>query len=273
MRRSRSRRNSSVKTSLTRGVAAAAGSRYDRWLAYSYELRRDPDVVAYYTFDKQTESPNRLANLSALGSELDGTLGGNDPGAQPTWTSGRWGKNGALEFAPQHQRVEVPSPVGSPLDFSRGKDIASSFTIAAWFFADSSQQNGAAIVVKGPSTHEQFGICFDERSSLRAWMRSETIRGIDVIRFTPSRRWQYIVEVYDPLQRELLFYANGGLADRQSGAPDHLLESAGPVTIGCRYLAKDYFPSFVGRIDEVAIFRKAMTAQDIQKMYEVGKPD
>lgn len=254
-------------------VAAAAGSRYDRWLAYSYELRRDPDLVAYYTFDKDAASSNRLSNLSAGGSQLDGTLGGDDPGARPTWASGRWGQNGALAFAPGHQRVEVPSPIGGPLDFSRGRETASSFTIAAWFLAESPQQLGAAIVAKGPSMHEQFGICFDERSSLRAWMRGETNRAMDVIRFTPSRRWQYAAEVYDPLHRELLFYVNGGLADRQSGAPDQLLESAHPVTIGCRHFEKSYFPSFVGRIDEVAIFRKALTGEDIQKMYEVGNPD
>jgi hypothetical protein len=30
----------------------AAESPYDRWAAYSYQLRRDPDLIAYYTFEK-----------------------------------------------------------------------------------------------------------------------------------------------------------------------------------------------------------------------------
>ncbi len=107
---------------------------FDRWKAYSARLRSDPDLVAYYTFDRSESDPERLINLAASGPALNGFLRGTDRiHERPLWTTGRWPEKGALAFTPNsHERVEIESPVGGPLDFSRNAQTAVPFTICVW---------------------------------------------------------------------------------------------------------------------------------------------
>jgi hypothetical protein len=35
----------------------------------------------------------------------------------------------------------------------------------------------------------------------------------------------------------------------------------------------EYFPSFPGRIDELAIFRRALSAEQVREIYTAEKPD
>lgn len=54
-------------------MASASGGSYERWLAESYRLRRDRDVVAYYVFDASDESAGYLLNQSlAAGGHRQG---------------------------------------------------------------------------------------------------------------------------------------------------------------------------------------------------------
>ena len=107
---------------------------YQRWKAYSERLRSDPDLVAYYTFDKNDAAPETLQNRAATGSALDGVLRGTDRiHERPQWTTGRWSEKGALAFQPEsHERVEIPAPIASPLDFSGNAQTAVPFTICMW---------------------------------------------------------------------------------------------------------------------------------------------
>ncbi len=43
----------------------APATPYARWLAYSNKLRKDPSLLAYYTFDNQAEAPQRLLNRAS----------------------------------------------------------------------------------------------------------------------------------------------------------------------------------------------------------------
>ncbi|MEN8128573.1 MAG: FecR domain-containing protein, partial [Planctomycetota bacterium] len=63
------------KDELRANVRASEGSAYDRWLAYSYQLRRDPSLVAYYTFEKNPDRPEALINLpSKTSGRLEGLM-------------------------------------------------------------------------------------------------------------------------------------------------------------------------------------------------------
>src|SRR5262249_2477120 len=113
-------------------AGAKTGSVYDRWLAYSYRLRRSADVVAYYTFEagKKEKNPDRFANGSAAGAAVGGTVAGKDA-AKATWVPGRFPEKQALHFGGNGggvSRVEFPVGVNG-LDFNRGGE---SFTVAAW---------------------------------------------------------------------------------------------------------------------------------------------
>ncbi|XAM00105.1 LamG domain-containing protein [Phycisphaeraceae bacterium D3-23] len=78
-------------------ASSAGGDRYARWLALGYELRRDPDVVAYFVFDQDDAERGVLTNRAAGGGP-DGRLGNGAEIAAPRWTAGRFDQTRALRF-------------------------------------------------------------------------------------------------------------------------------------------------------------------------------
>jgi hypothetical protein len=266
-------------------VSASDGSHYQRWLAYSYQLRRDPDLVAYYTFDNAGESPDRLPNRSSLGSVLDGILGEDDPQAKPAWTTGRWPQKGALAFdAIHYSHVIVHSGIGDPLDFSRGDLPGKPFTIAEWIRVDVQSDGLAAIVVKGFVRVEQFGMQTSAALEPRGWVRRQG-EPPDALGCSANGspislgRWTHLAMTYDPTLHSIRLYVNGQLAAQRDDAPERLLQTDQPMTIGARRGSKSddgtisHLPSFEGCMDELAIFRRALSAGQVQEIYLGGKPD
>ena len=91
-------------------LAAPGSGSFARWRAFSERLRSDPDLVAYYTFERSSDAPSRLPNQSSAGSSVDGILGDGEPDAIPDWSTGRWPAKGALTFLPG-----LPTHVRSPV--------------------------------------------------------------------------------------------------------------------------------------------------------------
>ena len=79
--------------------AAREQARYIRWKGYSHNLKIDPRLMVYYTFEEG--EGNTTANLAAIPeedysiepSDLDGQIYGN-----VNWTTGRWPAKKTLEF-------------------------------------------------------------------------------------------------------------------------------------------------------------------------------
>jgi hypothetical protein len=267
----------------------SAESSYRRWQAYSERLRHDTDLVAYYTFENTSPTGDRLPNLSSEGSPLDGILGGDDSLEVPAWATGRWPHKGALAFAADsNQRVEVPAPIGGPLDFSRGEQTASPFSIFLWIHADGpTDENG--IVAKGIGTFESFSLETFGDKCLRGWVRDtrSTMPNAPlqdlIVQSGFNSAWEQVGMIYRPEAGRLELYRNGVLASARDDAPHKLLETDRPMIIGCREgngsapastgEQFEYFPSFPGRIDELAIFRRALSAEQVREIYTAEKPD
>ena len=69
-------------------LAARKASPFERWKAWSEQNRRDPAMIAYYTFEPGGHRADRLPNLAWTGDSLDGTLSGNSA-KLPMWVAGR----------------------------------------------------------------------------------------------------------------------------------------------------------------------------------------
>jgi len=257
-------------------VMARQGSAYHRWLAYSYELRRRDDLIAYYPFDAESRSQDRLLNRAGITADrLHGTLGDlTDEATRPSWTNGRFAEKAALFYAPRSepQRVIVPhDPVFS---------TAQQLTIAYWIrLADMDDAPRTIISKRGsdvefqsavyPSTHSiQFATGPTPRGAPDGVYESQPI--------APSRDWQLIVVTFDG--RTARFYRNGELVDVQTLAYP-LVHTTADLWIGTanHYEAypEEQNPSkfaFSGWIDELAIFRSVLDVETIRTLYEAGRP-
>ncbi len=252
----------------------ANGTPYQRWKAYSERLRSNPDLVAYYTFDKSDAAPERLLNrVSTTGTALDAELHGIDRiHERPRWTEGRWPQKGALAFdRDSHEFVTMKAPAGSVLDFSRGRQTAAPFTICAWFRLEDPHPQHSSMFLRGTgkARSPQFAAEIYPDSSIRASVG-------DVVATGPQARangqWQQIAFVYDPIHGTLELYLDGALVAQRNDAPPQLPESSFPLGLGSR-IGADYLPPVAGRIDEFAVFRRALSAEQVREMYQAGKPE
>jgi len=246
---------------------------YERWAAYSERLRSDPDLVAYYTFDKSDGSPGRLLNQGASGAALDGALGGSGTvGDLPKWTVGRWPEKGALSFAAwSHQRIDIPAAIGGPLDSSRGTETAAPFTICAWISSEDPHPSHTSIVLRGAKETAQFAVELFPDSSVRAWVGNAAIPGATA-RIDGS--WHYLALTYEPQRGAAQFYLDGVLVAATANAPRQLPQTTDALTLGSRKLGRlAFLPPMVGRIDELSVFRRALSAEEVKEMYQTEKPE
>jgi hypothetical protein len=89
---------------------------FQRWQAYSQELRKDPSLVAYYDFQQEPGLPAVLRNVAANG---DSTLDGGVKNA--TWTTGQMPGKHALLFQNLTDSVQVNL-----------RQAVSDLTVTAW---------------------------------------------------------------------------------------------------------------------------------------------
>ena len=98
------------------------GDRYQRWLAYSRQLRKDPSLVAYYSFEAVGDGDSSiLPNVAATGRPLDAQIIG------PLWTAGRFPGKVALHFRGPGSEDKVELPEQDRFNFS------GPFSVAVWF--------------------------------------------------------------------------------------------------------------------------------------------
>jgi hypothetical protein len=244
-----------------------------RWRVYSDTLRENPDLVAYYTFERSADS-GRLVNHSSVGASLDGTLVAGKSDGGPQWSTGRWPGKGALTFQPTStQHVSLPdSPA---IDFSRNGGQSSPFTICAWVRpAPFGGKASGAIICRGHGRHEQYTLDLID-GDIRTWVRSTndlSDRPGMQIKLADLASWHLVVSDYDAANGKLRLYVDGKLAREKSVTRDLL--AIGDINIGSRRDQSPQFDStFTGSIDELAIFKKPLTSDQVLDMYNAGKPD
>ncbi|MCK4997933.1 MAG: FecR domain-containing protein [Anaerohalosphaera sp.] len=252
-------------------VKANQGDSYHRWLAYSYQLRRDPTLVAYYPFEYDPDRPDKLVNYAgATAGRLNGTLG--EKGIQavsPTWTKGRWPEKDALRFErAKKQLVIVP---GDP-DLS----ITGPITLAVWVRCPELDKGGQLLSCR-TTQHINYQIRFADRldgqSDGLSFFRYAKLGSGEIISkgIIPSGQWDHIAVTHD--NKTVKYYLNGVLLDFKPHEFQNLPVAADLLIGAARNnVANMRDRMFNGIIDEIAILKRVLSEEEISEMYEAGKP-
>jgi hypothetical protein len=215
----------------------------------------DPDLVLYMPFEEGTgEVVNDLSGHGNNGTLIDSVEWTND---------GKYGK--ALKFTRGY--VEIKSSDTLQPD-------ESDFTIEAWFMGDPASESWARIVDKFYGT----GYCIGRvGSELRVGAEmGGNANSFGSTTMVFDKKWHHVALVRDVKEIEglliawLYIYVDGTL-ENNTIPPNVNLHNwdTTPVRIGCGIncctedAAVDLF--FVGTIDEVAIYRRALTADEVKR--------
>ena len=256
-------------------VKAQQGDLYHRWLAYSYQLRHDPGLVAYYIFEKDNDNPDKLNNVAvATAGKCNGLLLSGNNSQLPTWTQGRWPNKTALEFDRiQKQMVEVPiDPV---------LNIAGKLTVAAWINCPNDNKGGMLVSNRSNSfVNYQVAVFGDKvenvnSNSIQFYRRND----VSVSKHTYSKPyrnfpsgWTLVCVTHD--NEKVNYYFNGQLYDTRKLKFKSSPELTELLICSVRGVAgNDYKDQmFNGTIGELAIFKRVLSDQELAEMYEAGKP-
>lgn len=241
---------------------------FRRWQTFREELRKVSSLLAYYDFQQRAGEPSVLPNVAANGdTSLDGVV------EQATWTNGRMPGKHALLLQNQEDYVRLNLP-----------QKVDELTLVAWINITSLQSgasngkkafNGLLMSeswIRPGQMHWQIDsngcICLSQvginnGQGLREWKSSPTFGRAHL------RCWTHIATVIDRASR-VRFYVNGQLKGNVApGDPEHVPICIGPSRIG----TWDCEPRiFNGRIDELAIFGRALGADEVRRLFEGGDP-
>jgi hypothetical protein len=200
-----------------------------------------------------------LVNLGSAGEQLDGLI------VNAPWTVGRWTDKGALAFrGPNSQTyVDLGDKSARELNFS------GPFSVAVWFRVGGSGRDWPALVTKGDSAW-RLHLHVPTGSLAFGANPAEPLDAIGRTRVTDGR-WHLGVAVYEPaggIGVKNIFV--DGQLDATQEIAQPVAATAAPVFIGenADRLGREFF----GQIDEVAIFRRALSAAEVAAMFAAGNP-
>jgi hypothetical protein len=238
--------------------------RQEAWRKASAELRRDPSLKLYYSF--QSRKPGGRSLLDEAGERkqpCDGVIVGC------TWATGRWPGRSGLEFKQVSDRVRLHIPG----EFDE-------LTMAAWVRVDALPHRFNSLFMTdgwdpgAPHWH----ISNEGRIELGVQARNPKggIHFLSPPVFTPERlgRWVHLAVVYDR-RGQVCHYVDGRPIHQEPVEFDTALNfgnaEMGNWNLGTRR-DKSSIRYFNGCIDEFLLFSRSLTEQEIESLYEVSRP-
>ena len=217
------------------------------------QAQSDDGLVAEWHFDEG--SGNVLVDSSGNGN--DGTIYG------ATWTTGISGK--ALRFDGVDDYINI-----DPNPFASGSDAG---TIDAWIYPQSygNGKSNPPSDIRGfvGEYYDYYGVGIDDMG-ITGYVyhtgsnRITTSSDINI----DLNKWYHVVYQWNKNGKNQL-YVNGDLVGTSTGCFLTAYTPSPAMLIGCTR-SQNYYPTlyFNGKIDEVAIYSKTLTAEEIKQQYE-----
>lgn len=255
-------------------MAAAREKRRAEWLLASAELCRDPRLLACYQMSAATGRV--LPNKSAAGASKVGEAAI----VAATRVADRWDTPGAaLDFSPAGSRVRVSVP-----------EEHHALTLMTWVKINSLDRlYNSLFLTDGHDLGEpHWQIMSDGRLFFSVKKHANRNGRPDKhIFYSPviwnpslSGQWLMIATVYDPDGRRVTHYLNGRPVSSEVIPDDYLVDrvSIGAASIGnWNEPAYRKDPEFAmrnlnGSMDEFLLFKAALPAAEIARIYQSGRP-
>ncbi len=228
-----------------------------RWQMRQELPSHDPDLIGYFPFVPQADG-EVLKNVSTHSIIADGQIQG------ARWVTGRWPGKKALLFDRDDDFVELEIP-------GEFREL----TFAAWVKID--RFDFSHIAILNSNGWREGDLHWQLNRSGTAWLAgyqpAGVIEGPRLV--APGGQWVHLAATISLDQLESRVYLNGMPAGARKVSPETILQP-GFCRIG-NWLWDDDWPyvpdrAFRGRIDELTIWKRALTGEEIQKSVTEGKP-
>ena len=177
----------------------------------------------------------------------------------PSWVDGKIG--GALEFDGASNYVEIVSPAG--LDFQD----STQFTVGGWIYWKGATDRRYIWENRGASGGAFYVVIIDPSNILKGIGAKEPTGETQVTTAVSTNVWLYFTAVFNKDIGKIELFVDGELKDDVAWSP-----KVGGTSSGNKYIG-DYFNRnfwFNGQIDDVRIYNRALSPEEIRLIYESG---
>lgn len=230
---------------------------FERWQQYEQRLRQDTGLVAFYPF-RRTADERVLVNQGHEARAKNGQISG------ARWTSGRWPGKEALLFDRDSDFVQIDIP-------GEYREL----TIAVWLNVDRLDFGLNAILNSDGYEPGDLHFQLTRQGLPRGGVVIEGPFDDKVVgEAVPLGKWTHVASVMSTQTRSQQIYVNGVLARERHWRKDEILRP-GSCRLG------NWLPdakagmanrALRGRIDELAIWNRALPAEELKKLVEAGRP-
>ena len=231
-----------------------------RWRRWREQVRADRSLVCYYSFDKQPDDATLLKDEVGL---LDGRILG------ARWVTGRWPGKQALLFDQRGDGVALSLP-----------DAYRQLTVAGWIRVERLDFGINSFFDSDGWGHGDLHLQLNRAAQPWVGIYGNNNEAKDPDHPVPSTvpvgRWVHVAAVIDLDRHWCGFYVDGALADTTPITVPDLVLVPGACRIGDWVQRPDWNDvperGFRGRIDEFAIWSRALSQTEIQAHVEAGRP-
>jgi hypothetical protein len=247
-----------------------SGRRYGEWVNYSRGRASDRRLVTCFSFEGDRRPGSRVLVSQSADRAKDGVIVGCE------WVDGRWPGKGALEFKRSSDRVRI----NVPGEFK-------SLTLAAWVRIDAIEHRWNTLMLTDGFDRGETHWQIDHLGRLVLGIRNERALGprdhwslgqknyTSPPVITPEKfgRWIHLATVYDHQARAVTHYVDGAAVWSEPVVGTILLR-IGDAELGNWGVPAvgDPVPirNLCGRMDEFALFREALSAEEVGGLYRRG---
>lgn len=210
----------------------------------------DPALVGHWTFDE---------GAGTVVGDFSGTGHFGSFEGKPSWGAGKVG--GGLAFDGTNEAVVIP-------DSDRLR-ISSDMTLALWVKKASESGDWQRIVGKGDSALRNYGIWEEQGGSKKVMFQQFNSEGKEAVTLKSKKdvdagKWYHLAAVVRGSQVTL--FVNGAV-DATGRRTQKPATSKHPVTIGYGQM----HAGFPGAIDDVRIYNRALSKDEVKELYEGKK--
>ncbi|MFT4547527.1 MAG: hypothetical protein ACI9UA_006263 [Pseudoalteromonas tetraodonis] len=240
-----------------------ATARHDAWQRFCNDtLSSDPHVLAHYPFVSDSTKARILLDKAAVGGLRNGTI------IDSHWASGRWPGKRALAFSRPSDRVRIHINKRSP-----------SLTMVAWVKVERLEQRFSALLLTDRLNKNGVEWQITRAGALQFGVRKSSQTTENYISPVVFRdrigKWAQVAVTLDHEAQKVSHFLNGEVVSTQP-LKSELKPAIGSAQIGNWNAPRESgsYPvrNLNGRMDEFLIYDRAIGAEEIRKIYEIGAP-
>ncbi len=230
---------------------------FARWQDWRRDFIKDPSLIAFYSFTHNPDAPEYLVNDAGIAT--DGAIQG------ARWVSGRWPGKDALLFDRDNDYVDLT--ISGEYD---------EITLSFWVKMDRLDYEYNALL--NSNGWDPGDLHFQIKRTGLAWANfNGKMRSFPAFVGKPVKRdsWQHIVGLISRTDQMTRTYINGEMVWEQKSQQENPMMPDKCSLGNWLDIPEQYQPTrraFKGRMDEVAIWSRALSETEINAHYEAGRP-